>query len=258
MTGPDVYDGRQALIRLATVNDKVLDDALKELRKDKVLVAVKDRRLVPGRNFDISDPFLASIKRHMEELIYLQAVAFKRALDSCFKKGETAEVSFHASDGDTMALMEMVVNGSIRIRPIKVPGTKMGVIKGYTTRRMDKRILEHPVTIEPTDTYVYGLPLPSLTQAAKKTLPAPKGPVPIWYDIHDNLIPLMWKKCLAAVLSAVMLRAGVSAEDMARVLKPVMATWEIREIAEALVDAGAMAKIGEGYVVQEWFWTVIQ
>jgi hypothetical protein len=219
---------------------------------------VKADRTLPGRNFDLADNFFYSLKKHITDAQFVRARLFKSELDSAFAERGFAEVPFLARDGDMLALHNLLSHGRVKLDCTNLPDIKSGLIEGYVTRHIDKKRLRYDLKVRPTDSYIYSNPLTPLPHPPCSHIGNNTQPIPIWYDIHDNFVAVMWWKVLAAVMSMLALRPGITIEEAARALKPSVEEWELKLLMDWMVSAKvARNVVGEGWITQEWFWMLI-
>jgi len=263
ITPEEVYNSEEARRKLLTVGEDTIESALRELISDKILQQENRGRLIPGRNYDISASFLSNLKMNLEVTHFHQAVAYKFSLDRSFAEHGMATHSYHASDGDALALTNLLAHHRVTIHARNPPREKFGLTDGgYKTRFMDKSRLHFDVGIRPSPTYLYGNPLLPLPPPPQHHLAHPHlsldARIPAWFDIHGNLVPVMWEVALAACLAALALRPGMSAWELAKAFRGSLEAWEVEQVLEWMVGAGAATRAGrEGYVVGEWWWACL-
>lgn len=258
ITPEETYDPKVAREKLSTFPDNVIEDALKGLLLDRVFMQENKGRLVPGRNYDINEHFLSRLKRNLTASHFKRALAYKEQLDRNFAEQGCAPYSYTADDGDVLAIMNMIANKRITLVPINVPANKWGLTdRGYESRQMDKRKLNFNIEIRPLPAYVEGSPLSPLPPPPCPHLQNSNSRIPLWYDIHDQLVPVMWDMARAAVLALLAVRPGINASVIEQGLRPAMEEWEIGWVLEWLVSAKAAIRVGSGYQVDEWWWMAL-
>jgi len=263
ITPEEIYNSEEARRKLLSAGEDAIESALRELISDKILQQENRGRLIPGRNYDISASFLNNLKKNLEVTHFQQAAAYKLSLDRSFAEHGIATHSYHASDGDVLALTNLLAHHRINIHPRDPPRNKFGLTDGgYKTRFMDKSRLNFTVDVQPSATYVYGNPLLPLPPPPQQHLAHPhptlEGRIPAWFDIHGNLVSVMWQMSLAACLATLAHRPGMGAWEMARMLKGSLEAWEVEKVFEWMVSAGAARRAGlEGYEVGEWWWACL-
>ena len=257
ITPEETYDPSLARVKLETIPNQVIDKALKSLLLDKVLSQENRGRLVPGRNYDISEQFVSRLKKNILPEHFQQAAAFKRKLDEEIHNKNSVPCSPASSDGEILAITNLQAHHRIRVVPINVPANKWGQTDGsYESRHMDKSRLNFQLEIEPKQAYVHGNPLFPLPEPPNQHLDEPMAKIPLWFDIHGAFVPLMWNMLLAAVMAVLAVRPGVGAEEIAKNLKPGVEAWEVDLVLTWLADAGAASRVGSGYLTREWWWLV--
>ena len=258
ITPEETYDPKAAREKLSTFPDNVIEDALKGLLLDRIFMQENKGRLVPGRNYDINEYFLGRLKRNLTANHFKRALAYKHNLDQVFAEQGSAPYSFTADDGDVLAIINLIANKRITLVPINVPANRWGLTdRGYESRQMDKRKLNFNIEIRPLPAYVEGSPLSPLPPPPCQHLQDSNSKIPLWYDIHDHIVPVMWDMARAAVLALLAVRPGINASVIERGLRPAMEEWEIGWVLEWLVSANAASRVGSGYKVDEWWWMAL-
>ena len=259
MTPESTYNPSAARAKLSTFPDRVVEDALKQLLLDRVLTQENKGRLIPGRNYDISDFLKSRLKKNLQSAHFLRAAAYKQQLDHDFEEKGFSNYSYAADDGDMIVIINLQAHQRITLVPIGVPMNKWGQTDGgYETRQMDKRRLNFSLEIRPSPTYIYGNPLSPLPAPPSRHLQDPMARIPLWYDIHDSLVPVMWEMALAAVVAVLAVRPGIGAMELEEVMRPAMEAWELQETLEWLVKAKAARNVGQGFSVEdEWWWLAL-
>lgn len=152
----------------------------------------------------------------------------------------------------------MVAEKRITLTPMSVPAKKWGLTDGsYETRQMDKKLLNFDIEIRPLPAYIEGVPLSPFPPPPSHHLHNPNAKIPLWYDIHGQLVPVMWEMALAAILALLAIRSGIGAKELEKVVPLAMDVWEIEQVLEWLVSAKAARKVGSGCAVNEWWWLAL-
>ncbi|KAJ0419002.1 hypothetical protein BJY00DRAFT_172852 [Aspergillus carlsbadensis] len=279
ITPAEVYRPADAKKALSSIDGGILNAALQSLVVDRVIYQNAKGRSVPGRNYDMTDHFLQTLsKRRPIELAELRrAVKFKiETLDPALSNEGVYSVAYGAEDGDILALINLLFEGRITFRPRDPPREKFGLTEGgYLTRMMNKDKLRFPVDVFPVkDRYIRGNPISEKTStlpppcpplvAISETLSIPEK-IPLWFDIHGGFIQVVWDQAVSAVLGCVAARPGVTASNVASMVKPTLGAWEIELLLEWLVELGVMWKTGNDgtdanescWAVREWWWMVM-
>ncbi|KAL8698632.1 MAG: hypothetical protein Q9224_001765, partial [Gallowayella concinna] len=89
VTKAESYNPQSARDKLARFDPKLIDQALKEMLSDRVLMTENKGRLVPGRNYDLNEQHLKPLTRRGEAARFLNAAIVKREMDKTLaEKGE--------------------------------------------------------------------------------------------------------------------------------------------------------------------------
>ena len=257
ITPDPIYNPTVAHQKLSSLPEVTISSALESLLSDHVLAQEHKGRLVPGRNYTLSDHVFTRLKNALEVSLFLRANFYKLELDKSFAEHGKAEFSYHADDGDVLALTNLVAHRRVKLVPRDPPMNTFGLTDGgYKTRFMDKSRLTFIIDVYPTSTYTPGLPsLPPPPSPAASSPKDPQSKLPLWIDIHGNLVPDMWDLALAAVLSLVALRPGTRAEEVVKGCSAALGTWEVEMVWEWLVRAGVAERTSGGSVlVGEGWW----
>ncbi|TLD29677.1 tfiiic transcription initiation factor complex subunits tfc3 [Venturia nashicola] len=276
------FDPRVAEAKLQTLPDAILKEALEELHADKLISHQFKGRIRNGRAFRLADTYNSALftKRQLEPQHFLEAVAFKKYLDSRFSGGEkTILLQGGFKDGDIMVLTELSANGRLELRPMLPPvNSKIGdswprlsvwgFSEGhYRLRNLDKRTFYWDVEISKTASYVYGLP----KQQKLSSMRPPRGPmlsgpgkelIPMWYDIHGNVVQSYWSNMVRCVVQAAAFHAGCSMENLTAAFKGFIWDWEVQLVVQWLLDLGVVKWMGghckdDGLMVCEWWWSIV-
>ncbi|KAL4994318.1 hypothetical protein BDV10DRAFT_189124 [Aspergillus recurvatus] len=295
-TPAEVYRAANARDTLSRIDNGLLNNALQSLVTERVISQANKGRVVPGRNYDITDYFIQTLskKRPIEATEVRRASKFKtETLDPALAQQGVFSVAFNAEDGDILALINLFSEGRIKLAPRDPPRDKFGLTEGgYLTRMMNKDKLRFPVDVYPVaGKYVTGNPISEKASSVPPPCP-PRVPIstytngtatvtgmvslperfPLWLDIHGGFIQVLWDLAVGAILGTVAVRPGISAKRLASAIKPTMGDWEVLMVLEWLVDVGVVRKSG-GYgacaaeadddtgeacwFVKEWWWMVL-
>ena len=259
VTPESTYDSSAARARFSNFPERMIEDALKQLLHDRVLTVENKGRLIPGRNYDVSDFLVSRLKKNLQPTHFHRAAAYKQQLDHDFEEKGFASYSSAVEDGDMLVIINLQAHQRITVVPIDVPMNKWGQTDGsYETRQMDKRRLNFSIELRPTPNYVYGNPISPLPAPPSGHLQEPMAKIPLWYDIQNSLVPVMWEMALAAVVAVLAVRPGVGASEMEKAMRPALEAWELQEILKWLVDAKAAKRVGQGFCVEdEWWWLAL-
>ena len=259
ITLESTYNPSAARAKLAIFPERTVEDALKQLLLDRVLTQENKGRLVPGRNYDISDFLISRLKKNLQAPHFHRAAAYKQQLDHEFEERGFANYTYAVDDGDMIVVVNLQAHRRITVLPIDVPMNKWGQTDGgYETRQMDKKRLNFTLELRPSPTYVYGNPLSPLPAPPSQHLQDRMAKIPLWYDIHGSLVPVMWEMALAAVIAVLAVRPGIGATELEEVMRPAMEVWELQVVLEWLVDTKAAKSVGEGFsVADEWWWLAL-
>ena len=255
ITSEETYDPERARSKLSSLGETNIDIALQELLTARMLSQQNKGRLVPGRNYDISEYFLSRLRKKIDVSQFHRAAAFKHNLDEELSKQESVVLSYAAANGDMIAVLNMAAHQRITIKPKNPPMEKFGLTDGgYMTRRMDKSRLNFDVELCEGINYIQGNPLSPLPPPPCQHLEDPTAKIPLWYDIHGKLVKVMWAMALAATMTVLAMRPGVTALEIESSVKPSLEIWELNLILDWMVQAKVAKITGRGFVPDEWWW----
>jgi hypothetical protein len=286
-TPTEMYDADLAHEKLMNLGGETIDKTLTNLLERKILRPVKGAKVVPGRNFDFTSTSAHDFRRTLEFEEFMDAVAFKKALDAAFLNPDPAKryltIPPNAKDGTVMSLSMLVASKRVEIIPRLPPvNNKYGapfprlsvwgfIERDYRSRYLDRRLLEWPMDIIPTENYRFGNPLAdSYAPGTSKwdTLPPPplpdqnnpKAPIPIWVAIDGKtIIYAWWERVLNVVIQAILFQPGTNTYDIHLVSNRAIEIFEIELCISWLDSVGAVSctRGGSGhYMVQENWWCV--
>ncbi|KAL4761024.1 putative TFIIIC transcription initiation factor complex subunits Tfc3 [Aspergillus foveolatus] len=295
-TPAEVYRATDARNTLSRIDNGLLNNALQSLITERVISQANKGRVVPGRNYDITDYFIQTLskKRPIEATDVRRASKFKtETLDPALTQQGVFSVAFNAEDGDILALINLFSEGRIKLAPRDPPRDKFGLTEGgYLTRMMNKDKLRFPVDVYPVaGKYATGNPVSEKASSIPRPCP-PRVPIiistdhtgtgagtvsvpekyPLWLDIHGGFIQVLWDLAVGAIVGTVAVRPGISAKQLASAIRPTMGDWEVLMVLKWLTDVGVVRKSG-GYAgpgadadedtdeacwfVREWWWMVL-
>lgn len=269
--------------KLRNLDDGLLRRAIDGLLEDRVIVpASRGSKAAPvSTRFQPQDKMSVFLRsRPFKTQMFADALAFKRNLDSVFTRPKASlALPQDASDGQIMALNELVAVGRVKVVPqlppidstigasaprISVWGMNEG---SYEAKKIDRKVYMWDLQLEPSETYVLGLPLQNLINRTTIPLHHPddapgRERIPFWVNIHGTFLADRWRRCLMAIVSMCSLEAGVTVSVLQDIMKNVLVTWEIELIVKWLRDIDALEVAPDtGFtgplIVKEWWWTII-
>ena len=254
---PDLARHRFMSLPLSTRKlERLTNRAVHELLNSHVLMEENRGRLIPGRNYDVTEAFLKGLRKTIDIGTFKRATLFKLQLDAAFTENGAMDYSHIAADGDTLVILNLQANGRIKLVPRDVPMNKFGLHEGnYKSRFMNKEKLNFSTEIRPNPTYIYGHPLHSLPNPPNQHLGKEEARIPIWYDIFDHVVPVMWEMVLAATMALVATRPGIIVRELVKCMNPGVEEWEMEVLMEWCEKAGLVKKRGSGWVTDEWWWS---
>lgn len=274
VTPEESYNPPEARKSLEHFGESLISHAVQSLVTERVVKMGNRGRITPGRNYDITEVFINTLrKRAIESTQLRRAAQFKSTvLDPAFQTKRVYEVDYTADDGDILALINLAAHRKIILTPRNPPRDKYGLTDGdYLTRLIDKQKLRFSVQVSPIkDTYMFGNPIESKISISPPSINSTNTPtgiakVPLWLDIHGKFFKLLWDLVAGAVVGCVAIRPGISAAGVASMMRPAVGAWEVQRMLEWMERVGIMAWRGgkgcnekrAGWVVREWWWMVV-
>lgn len=266
--------------KLKTLDNRLLKKAIESLIDDRIIMPAPkntSRQSGPPVHYVLLNRLEAILQsRPIKPQDYAEAKGMKRELDSLFKtSGASWTFPVDAKNGQVLALNEMSAHKRIRIiqhlPPINselgAPTPRIsvwGMTEGsYEAKKVDKDVYVWGLTIVPTESYVFGMPLVDAIQNTEIPLKHPEDPrgrerLPCWVNIHGSLIPARWQECLIAVVGFCSLEAGTTVKTLVDLMK-VVVLWEVELVVQWLLKVGVL-KGDQGLygslIATEWWWTI--
>ncbi|KAL8937333.1 MAG: hypothetical protein Q9216_004479 [Gyalolechia sp. 2 TL-2023] len=235
----------------------VVDQAIKGLLGERVIVQLNKGRLQPKRNFDLNHHYVRRLNKNVDCSHFYRAPMFKRQMDNALANGGEMIVPQAADEAFRLAMQNMQAHRRVSLLAKNPPMEKFGVggVGYYKSRQIPIEKYYFDVGMRATETYVEGNPL----------LPLPKPPlsspteadrekIPLWYDINGDVMEDLWMTAVAAVMAVIVMRPGVSIHEVEPTVRPTLGSWELQMLLEWMVEARAVKKGGERYVAEEWWW----
>ncbi|GAB1742398.1 hypothetical protein NU219Hw_g7948t1 [Hortaea werneckii] len=263
-TPDDVYNAESAAGKLGIFDNASLQYAVDELVNAGVLFAERKERQLPGRNFHFTKTFLKLFRRWpSDDKGFLREVAATReAVLSCLENDDSYELDFHASDAETLVLTNLVAQGQLRVvstlpernDDFDAPWPKLTVWglgdadSLYNSHEFDVSRSRFAVSYEKTPAFASGH---GLTAKPVPMLPAEidgeQGQrLPLWIDIHGNLVSRFWELTVHSVLHVIAYRTGVSSTGIEKAHEGKLWLWEIHMVTKWMEDVGIAMRFGPG------------
>jgi hypothetical protein len=264
LTPEEGWDPEIAGAKLAELGLPLVEQALELLTDSRVIMHRAKHRATPGRSYEATDFFSATLRKHVKETTFLEAVAFKKLLDETFLKGsgDGVKADYMADEGTLMCITQLQAHGRVKLVPIGVPMNKFGLMGGgYETRKLSKDKLKFEMFVHPTDSYVFDKDNDILREFFDRAPPrGGSGAIPVWYGVSEMVIEDIWKNILVAVSQIVALRTGVTVKNLAKIFKPVLEEWETKLLLEWGAEVGLFERLHgdvDGWTVKEWWWLTV-
>jgi hypothetical protein len=264
LTPEDDWDKEVVKSLLNHLGEELVNKALEALIEEKIIMHRSKGRATPNRSYEATDVFTSTLRRHINEKQFVEAVRYKRFLDVEFKSGKACVRSdYMANEGTLMAVTSLQAKGRITLKGVGVPSNKFGLTDGaYETRKIPPERFRFEMDIYPTNSYIFDADNDILHKLAHSESPCggKRGELPVWRGVTDKVIPDLWKRVIVAVAGITALRAGITADGLKRAFAPTLEEWEIMRLMEWGVDIGVFEHLHEsieGWTVGEWWWLLV-
>lgn len=265
MTKQQNYDTTEAARKVALLGRDTLEKVTAELVESHVLLQEKKNRQLPGRNYRLHHDVLGQFARwpsQPDESGYMMAIAqawFK--LNEYFKTQDHLLLVPVASDPDYLVLTNMCAQGFLRVKPIlpeptndlDMQGPKLSPWGyggyGYETKKVDPSVLRYDLVYSKTSGYKYrpeldpDVPVPMIPDVIPGEIGAR---IPLWVDIHGNLIEDAWEMVLRSILHLLVFRPGITIYKMEVAHNHKLWAWEIEMILGWMDRVGIAKRCGSG------------
>ncbi|KAL8905859.1 MAG: hypothetical protein Q9207_002379 [Kuettlingeria erythrocarpa] len=256
-TKKEIHTARSAYDKLACFDPNIRAKALSELHRDSVIMQLNKGRPVPGCHFGLSQKFLKPLKKKIEAGHLRHAAMFKREIDSSLAdEGETM-IPQLAEDAYMLAVQNLQAHRRVSFTAKNAPMEKFGLggVINYRGRQIPKSRYHFDVALQATQSYQVGnplLPLPHPPLVSPSA--ADKDKIPLWCNLYCEVIAELWEMVVAAVMSILVTRPGVSIYEVEPSLRPTLGLWEVQMVLDWMVEVRAAGRVGERYVAEEWWW----
>jgi transcription factor C subunit 3 len=273
------YDATDARSKLSRLSNDIIEEAIKELIRDRFISHTNRGRVVPGRNFIFTDNlhFTFGRRRAIDSEILHQASRFKRVLDDDFKRDGVSQIKYDASDGEVLAVMALAAQGRVHIFPNDPPADPFGLTEGnYETRTLDKAIFKFQVDVLPDSSrYEYGNPVRNKTSERYSPIEdeeikrlmrgndsnGPLAKPPLWLDINGNVHEELWESIVSAIVGILAIRPKIDIVNLHEQLQKFLAPWDIERVLIWLEKIGLAENEGGAgdqgiWSVKEYWWMI--
>ncbi|KAK0257849.1 hypothetical protein LTS09_007463 [Friedmanniomyces endolithicus] len=262
------YDAEAAARKVSIFPGRQLKQAIDELVDAHVLSSDRKGRRLPGRNFTFHRAAFKPFQRWPgEDTTFLREVAAARqTIVASLSQDSKVALNFHTSDFEALVLTNMIVQGQVKITTVLPPRNDAldaplprmsiwgvdDVSVLYNSHAMDRDRLRFPVTYDITAAFTpdHGLkhvPIPTSPPLVHNE-PGPR--LPLWLDIHDNVITELWDMVLRSILHLVVYRPGITAQAMEKAHEGNLWAWEAEMVLQWMEEAGMAISFGPGEEVE--------
>lgn len=257
------------------VNSEPYDD-LKGQIAEELMVAKFFRRETTGRRkgstriYKPTEFMMTTTNRTWNVDRFVEVAAIKLQVDSAFKRDGKLNIDYLASDATNLVVQNLASEGRAMIVPVlpevnhdfDAPFPKLSkwglTDANYKTVQMDKERLHFELELVPSDSYIYGNPLPAVEIPLTRQYGQEPGPrLPFWTSTSGVLIKDNWNNLLASVLFLLATRSGIKAEGLSKAHKDCIWSWEFEIMlgwAEKVGLARRLDGDSGGWTTGEWWW----
>ncbi|KAL8721816.1 MAG: hypothetical protein Q9225_001571 [Loekoesia sp. 1 TL-2023] len=235
----------------------IVDQAIKELLGERVIMQLNKGRLQPRRNYDLNQHYVKRLNKKIEVSQFYRAPILKREIDKALANHEEMIVPPMADDAFMLAIQNMQAHQRLSLIAKDPPMEKFGLggVGNYKSRQIPHEKYHFDVGMRATETYVVGNPLLPLPEPPLSSqVETEKEKIPLWYDINSDVIEDLWMTAVAAVMAILVMRPGVSVHEIEPSVRPTLGVWEVQMLLDWMVDAKAARKMGQRYMAEEWWW----
>lgn len=235
-----------------------LEEATNLLLESKTIQFAKESR--QGRKYELSDRARSRPERLISVDDFHDASNYAASLDQELRDSSNTDLLPTAKDGDMLAVLSLFAAGEVELVPTNIPTDKFGHTGfDYQTRQMDKTKLFCNVLI--TSTGRTGGQRDGITHSHSKEAPGrPEGQtliagearIPLWYDIHGELIPTLWVSIATSLLSLLISRPYIRRQDVLSAYHSILEEWEYDLLLQYFQSNGMIEislDCGECYMV---------
>ena len=111
ITDASTYNPDQAFAMIRAQPEDAVDEAFFDLTKNKVIAHRKENsRIAPGRNYELTDKFHASLRTPIDQKQFIQAIKYYHGLSKKLSQEEVVEVSPLLNDGAVACIFDLVTS----------------------------------------------------------------------------------------------------------------------------------------------------
>lgn len=262
------YNSVEAKEKLSQFPSDVIDECVKEFVRDRVIMQENRGRIIPGRNYSLTENFYHAFgrRRAVDIDMLRQAVQTKQTLDDDFERDGFSQVRYTAVDGEAMAIMALAAEGRVRIHPSDPPSNPMGLTEGnYETRGLDKAKFKFQMVVTPdSQRYEYGNPVRETVSThpipiVEQDQTALEKP-PLWVDINGNVNQDMWQSVVCSVVGILAVRPNIPAQGICEQLQGYLALWDVERTLTWLEEVGLATKVdreGDSMWKAKGYWWLV-
>lgn len=268
------YHPEAAAEKLRKFSPEMLQQVTAEMIENRTFSQERKSRMLPGRNYHISNECLQSFRRwppRPDECRFLRFVAQAwKNINTHFQHNDQLSLVPSASDPEYLVLTNMSAQGMIRISTIypevkedyDAPFPKLSPWgycgPTYETKKVDMSRLKFPIVYTKTAAYkddhalLNHVPIPLYPHQLEGELGVR---IPFWVDIHGNLIDDVWDMVLRSILHLLVFRSGTTANMIEQAHGRKLWAWEVELALEWMREVGIAERVGKGHVRADGGWS---
>ena len=250
MTADDQYNELEAYRKLAGIDVALQEEAISQLQQSGTIICRKAGRLLPGRNFSINKDALTMFNRWQpgnNELPFLNNVAssWTKIVEHLLEHDEF-RLDRKATESDQLVLTNLVAQNLVR------PAVDLAAIRIEPTS--DGGDFSLPIYYSKTSSFTSQHGLRSSVVAPVQPSTRFERAVPLWVDIHGNIIVEAWNMVIRSVLHVLAFQGAMTASGVARAHGRQLWAWEATMILTWMEEVGVARNLNLGVDTVEPLW----
>ncbi|KAK4963553.1 hypothetical protein LTR10_001182 [Elasticomyces elasticus] len=262
------YDAEAAARKISVFSGRLVKQATDDLVEAQVLSHERKSRNTHTGNFDLHRSLFKVFQRWPgEETTYLRDIAAARqGLMETLARDQTVRLNYHTRDCEALLLTEMVGHGQLKVTTTLPPSNNDldapfprlsiwgmdGAHALYNSHVYNKERLRFPVSYTMTPAFTYEHGLKQVTVPTKLAIVDGEGAMrlPLWVDIHGNMITDMWDMVLRSVLHLIVYRPGITSKGIEKAHDGKLWAWEAEAMLHWMEETGLAISFGPGKEVK--------
>ena len=202
-------------------------------------------RLIPGRNYELSDRVFKKLKSTVPKSLLTQAAAFEDHVKTAFDQGKNVLFPVLADNGTSAASVEMAIVRDAMLEPGHRGWTAKGLIDNYEVRKIEPHVVDYPIVL------CKGLN----TTPSEPILPPTVPDLPVfWVDIHNIIMETVYKQLVATIISHTIQRGAFVKPEFLRITQPYILRHELDVLMDDLTQRNIFKRSANVYVLSSHYY----